>query len=106
MREGDPTELLVGACHYHESLQQAALVVAFTAVLERTKRKYGERGYRYALIEAGHVAQNLCLAAGALGLACMTVCGFFDDKLNDLFGLDGVDETSLYVAYLGRQSKQ
>jgi SagB-type dehydrogenase family enzyme len=104
IREGDPTDDLSGACHYHESLHQAAVVVVFAAVLERTKRKYGERGYRYALIEAGHVAQNLCLASAAMGLGCMTVCGFYDDKLNDLFELDGVEETALYVAYLGKPS--
>ena len=45
LREGDPTAWLAGACHYHDSLHQAAVVVVFAAVLERTKRKYGERGY-------------------------------------------------------------
>jgi SagB-type dehydrogenase family enzyme len=101
LREGDPTEALAGACHYHDSLHQAAVVVVIAAVVERTKRKYGERGYRYALIEAGHVAQNLCLAAAALQVGCMNVCGFYDDRLNELFELDGVEETALYVAYLG-----
>ena len=101
LSDGDPTATLAGACHYHDSLRQAAVVVVLAAVLERTKRKYGERGYRYALIEAGHVAQNLCLVSTALGLGCMNVCGFYDDKLNDLFELDGVEETALYVAYVG-----
>lgn len=101
LREGDPEPWLRRACHYHQSLSEAALVVMFAAVLPRTKRKYGERGYRYALIETGHVAQNLGLAAAALGLGCMNVCGFFDDELNDLLGLDGVDEVATYVAYLG-----
>jgi SagB-type dehydrogenase family enzyme len=98
---GDPLGGLLGACYYHDSLRQAALVVVLAGVLERTKRKYGERGYRYVLIEAGHVAQNLCLAASALDLGCMPVCGFYDDALNDLLALDGVEESALYVAYLG-----
>lgn len=101
LRKGDPTAALARACHYRESLEQAALVVVFAGVLERTKRKYGERGYRYVLIEAGHTAQNLVLAGAALGLGCMNVCGFFDQRLNDLFQLDGVEETALYVAYVG-----
>jgi SagB-type dehydrogenase family enzyme len=101
LHAGDPTGALLGACYYHDSLRQASAVVVLSGVLERTKRKYGERGYRYVLIEAGHVAQNLCLAAAALDVACMPVCGFFDDELNDLLALDGIEETALYVAYLG-----
>lgn len=101
LREGDPSEELLRACHYHESLQQAALVFVFSAVLERTKRKYGERGYRLVLLEAGHVAQNLCLASTALNLGCMNICGFFDDRLNQLLFIDGLEEAALYAAYVG-----
>jgi SagB-type dehydrogenase family enzyme len=99
--EGDPTPALLGACQYKESLTQASLVFIFTGVLERTKRKYGERGYRLALLEAGHVAQNLGLASTALGLGCLNVGGFFDDPLNRTLQIDGIEEAVLYVAYVG-----
>ena len=101
LRADDPTAALAGACHYIESLAEAAVVVVFAGVFERTRRKYGERGYRYVLIEAGHNAQNLVLAGAALGVGCMNVCGFYDDRLNNLFQLDGVEESALYVAYAG-----
>jgi SagB-type dehydrogenase family enzyme len=73
-----------------------------TAVLERTKRKYGERGYRYVLLDIGHLAQNLYLACTALGLAVTTTGAFFDDEAADLLGIDGCDEAVLYVAFVGR----
>src|SRR5262245_22844537 len=50
-------------------MKDANLVVALAAVFMRTQRKYGPRGYRYMLMEAGHVAQNLSLRASELGLA-------------------------------------
>ena len=106
LKAGDPTEALARACHYRESLEQAAMVVIFVGVFERTRRKYGERGYRYVLLEAGHIAQNLCLASAALDLGCLNVCGFFDDRLNDLLQLDGTDEAALYVAYVGHPRRQ
>jgi SagB-type dehydrogenase family enzyme len=102
--EGDPMPALRSACHYHESLTGASVVVLFSGVLERTKRKYGERGYRLVLLEAGHVAQNLSLAASALGLGSMNVCGFFDDRINSLLQIDGVEEAALYAAYVGTMS--
>jgi len=45
--------------------------------------KYRERTYRYVLLEAGHVGQNLCLAATGLGLGACTVGAFDDDDLTD-----------------------
>ena len=82
-------------------MKQAAATVFITGVFERTKRKYGERGYRYVLLDIGHLGQNLCLAATAAGLAMMTTCGFFDDDVNRLLGVDGLDEAVVYVAFLG-----
>jgi SagB-type dehydrogenase family enzyme len=98
---GDPTDKLFNVCCWQEHPREAAVTIFLAGVMQRTKRKYGERGYRYVLLEVGHLAQNLCLASTALGLSVFTSCGFFDDAANDLFRLDGVDETVLYVAYLG-----
>lgn len=80
----------------------AALVVFLAGMVQRTVSKYGDRGLRYVFLDVGHLAQNLCLTATALDLACMTTCGFFDDEANDLFGLDGLAESMLYVAFVGR----
>ena len=76
-------------------------VCVITAVFERTLRKYGARGYRYALLEAGHVAQNLCLVAGEFGLGSICLGGFLDTRLNRFLGIDGAAEAALYCVGIG-----
>ena len=80
---------------------EASAVVVLTAVAERSLWKYGDRGYRYVLLEAGHVAQNLNLTAAALGLGCFNLGGFFDDDLSALLGLDADREFPLYGVAVG-----
>lgn len=102
MISGDPSEKLYEICCQQEYARQASVVIIISGVLQRTKRKYGERGYRYALLDVGHLGQNIYLACTALGLQVMTTCGFFDDEVNQVLGLDGVDESVLYVAFMGK----
>jgi len=77
----------------------AALVVV-TGVFWRARFKYGARGYRFALLEAGHLVQNAVLAATDLELAALPVGGFHDVLLDRLVGADGLDEASLYALAL------
>lgn len=79
----------------------AATVILITAVFERTTFKYGERGYRFALIEAGHVAQNIDLIACALQLPAANLGGFFDREVEALLDIDGVEHSLLYAIAIG-----
>jgi SagB-type dehydrogenase family enzyme len=69
---------LAAAALGQECVERAAAVIALAADAARTTRRYGERGRRYVHLEAGHAAQNVCLAAVALGLGAVVV-GAFDD---------------------------
>lgn len=80
---------------------RCAAALVLTAVFWRTRFKYGQRGYRFALLEAGHVAQTALLAATAAGLPSLPVGGFYDRELDRLVGADGLDEASLYVLLVG-----
>ena len=84
-----------------ELVEHAAAVVFLTATFWRTRFKYGLRGYRFALLEAGHAAQNLLLAAAALGISALPLGGFYDAAVDDALGLDGVDQSVLYGVILG-----
>ena len=53
------------------------------------------------LMEAGHIAQNILLTANSLRLPCFPIGGFIDDEMNDLLGIDGLDEVSLYLVAVG-----
>ena len=82
-------------------LVPAAATVVITAVVERSMWKYGDRGYRYILLEAGHVAQNVNLCAAALGMASLNLGGFFDEDVMALLKIDQDREIVLYGVALG-----
>ncbi|MGC9521918.1 MAG: SagB/ThcOx family dehydrogenase [Anaerolineae bacterium] len=82
-------------------LGEAAFVVVLTAVFQRLRWRYQRRSYRYALLEAGHIGQNVYLAATAMGLGACAVGAFLDDGLNDLLGVDGEGEAALYALSVG-----
>jgi SagB-type dehydrogenase family enzyme len=84
-----------------EFVADAPVVLCIGAVFDRTQSKYGPRGYRFVLIEAGHVAQNLCLAAQERGLASLCMGGYRDSVLNHLVALDGEGEAVVYTVALG-----
>ncbi len=81
---------------------KAPVVFIWTAVFERSRWKYGERAYRYVYLDAGHVAQNLALAAVSLGLGSCQIAATYDDEVNDLLGVDGEEESALYLSVVGR----
>lgn len=79
----------------------AAVVFVWTAVFERSRRKYGERAFRYIYLDAGHIGENLALAAVALGLGSCQVGAIFDDEMNAVVGVDGTSESVIYMSVVG-----
>jgi SagB-type dehydrogenase family enzyme len=84
-----------------ELVENAAALVVVTAMFWRSRFKYGLRGYRFALLEAGHAVQNAVLAAAALGIAARPLGGYYDRLLDSLVGADSLDEASVYALLLG-----
>lgn len=82
-------------------LATANVVVVLTLIHQRMRFKYRDRSYRYGLLEAGHLGQNLYLAATALGLGACGVGAFHDDGINDLLGVDGREEVAVYLLAAG-----
>lgn len=94
--------VVTSAYGLEEAVRKACVCLLLSAVMPRVKFKYGERAYRFALMETGHIAQNLLLATHAEGLGACPVGGFLDDPLNDLLGFDGVQEIVIYLLLIGR----
>lgn len=92
---------LAGLTPYDELLVPSAAVTLVSAVFWRSRFKYGARSYRFALLEAGHLAQNYLLAATALELSACPVGGFFDRTVDAFLGIDGLYEASLYLLPVG-----
>jgi len=84
-----------------EFLGQAPVVLVLAAIFQRLRWRYRERAYRYALLEAGHIGQNVYLAAEAAGLGACAVGAFFDDAVNRLLEVDGVEEAALMLVPVG-----
>jgi SagB-type dehydrogenase family enzyme len=79
----------------------SSVTFAWTAVTSRTTGRYGERGIRYVFMDAGHVGQNMYLAATALGYGCCAIAAFDDAAMNRVLRLDGVTEIAVYLAAVG-----
>jgi SagB-type dehydrogenase family enzyme len=83
-------------------VHDAAVAVLLTGVFARTAVKYGQRGYRYMLLEAGHIGQNVYLVSEALGIKCRGMGGSYDMALEELLAIDGEHESVLYTLVLGK----
>jgi SagB-type dehydrogenase family enzyme len=105
VRSGLTAEALAVLSTYPEVASSSAVLILMAAIFGRTRLKYGLRGYRFALLEAGHVAQNVILAAAALGLASVPLGAFYDRRTDRFLGLDGVNESTLYSIAIGREPK-
>jgi SagB-type dehydrogenase family enzyme len=81
-------------------LSAAAAIVVLAGAIDRTTARYGDRGYRYVLYEAGHAMQNLVLAGAALDVGSLCLGGFLDDALAATLRLP-VATVPLYAVALG-----
>jgi len=82
-------------------LLSASVIFIITAVLDRTRIKYGDRGYRLALLEAGHMGQNICIFAAKRGLGTCPLAGYVDAEIDRLLDIQLGRETTVYAIALG-----
>lgn len=82
-------------------LGDTSVVFVMAGFSERIFPRYGQRGYRYMLIEAGHIGQNLYLLSTAYGLGAMADGGFVDKTINELLGLNEMTANALYIVAVG-----
>lgn len=78
-------------------LPPPAVTLAVVATFARSRAKYGLRGYRFALLEAGHIAQAAITTATALGLCTLPRGGFADRAVDRYLDLDGVERSCVYL---------
>ncbi len=102
LRRGQLGEELAHAALEQDMCADAPVVFIWTAIFERSSWKYGQRAYRYVYLDAGHVAANLALSAVAMGLGSCQIAATFDDEVNELLGVDGMEESALYLSVIGR----
>ena len=89
-------------CHKQPFVLTSAVTFIWVADIYRSVWRYQERAYRYILLDAGHVCQNLYLTASAVGCGCCAIGAFDDDQMNNTLGLNGEDHFVVYAATVGR----
>jgi SagB-type dehydrogenase family enzyme len=97
------SEEIARACFGQDFVQKGAVTFIWVAVSDRMTWRYSERGYRYILLDAGHVCQNLYLAAESIGCGVCAVGAYDDDIINKLLGLDGRNKFVIYIAAAGKK---
>jgi SagB-type dehydrogenase family enzyme len=102
LKAGDYSAEIARAALDQEMAQRANVVFVWTGVFGRSKWKYHQRAYRYVYLDAGHIAQNLALAAEALGLGSCQIAALYDEEANELLGVDGAEESTIYMTSVGK----
>jgi len=101
LKEGDYRKQISKAALDQKMCGEAAAVFIWTGIFERSMWKYRQRAFRYIYLDAGHIAQNLALAAQALGLGSCQIAALYDEEVNQILGVDGQAESVLYMSALG-----
>lgn len=82
-----------------ESVKNSQGMICLTSVFGRTTEKYGSRGYRYILLEAGHVAQNILLAGTEQKINFLPIGGSNEDTIEEFIGLGSSLERVVYTLF-------
>jgi SagB-type dehydrogenase family enzyme len=83
-------------------IKEAAAVFIWTAIPYRSEWRYQEAAAKLIALDAGHICQNLYIAAGAIGAGTCSVGAFDQTKMNELLEVDGDDEFVIYMAPVGK----
>lgn len=101
LRQGDFRQDFASKMPDAEISFTSSLIIFIVAQFEKTVFKYSNRGYRFALMEAGHVAQNIDLTSTALNLKVKNIGGYFDREIDEFLGFDGIMQSTLYMTAIG-----
>lgn len=92
------------ACYDQSQVANSAVTFIWVAVTERMTWRYVERGIRYLHLDAGHVCQNLYLAAEAIDCGVCAIAAYDDELINQTLDLDGENLFVIYLASLGKKN--
>ncbi len=86
---------------------QAPVAFVWSVVPGRGEWRYGVNAHKYMLIDAGHVCQNLYLAAEAMGLGVCAIGAYQQEAADALMGFAASEEEFVvYGAAVGGQPEE
>ncbi len=87
-------------------IKEAAVVFIWTAIPYRSEWRYHKAAAKLVALDAGHVCQNLYIAAGTIGAGTCSVGAFDQTKMNEVLEVDGENEFVIYMAPVGKINKK
>jgi len=90
--------------YIYEYVEDIPVLIIFTYIAERNVPKYGTFGTKLALIEAGHIGQNMTLVAGSRDVDSIMLAGGDFEAMDVLFGFDSYNESTFYTVGLGKSA--
>jgi SagB-type dehydrogenase family enzyme len=101
-REGNLAGRLAAAALGQVFLAKAPVTFVWTTIPYRMEWRYDIAAHKVIALDAGHVCQNLYLASAAIGCGTCAVAAYHQELMDELLGVDGDDEFTLYLAPVGR----
>jgi len=86
-------------------LGKAPVSFIWTAIPERMEWRYDRAAHKVIAIDAGHICQNLYLACEAIGAGTCAIGAYLQDNMDELVGVDGDEEFTVYLAPVGKIGK-
>lgn len=81
---------------------KAAVTFIWTTIPYRMEWRYGQASYKVIALDAGHVCQNLYLVCEAIECGTCAIAAYNQELMDNLLGVDGEDEFTIYVAPVGK----
>jgi SagB-type dehydrogenase family enzyme len=91
------------ACLGKDFCAKAPVLFIWTAIPYRTEWRFGPVSPKLIAQDSGHICQNLYLAAEAIGCGTCAIAAYHQHKIDDLIGVDGVEEFVMYMAPVGKK---
>jgi len=99
----DPRKGITEMLAMQKWASNASVIVYLTCIAYRAEWRYDTMAHRVALIDLGHVGQNLMLSAAAMGFGSCCIAAY-DQKLCDkALGVDGYEEYTVYACTVGKE---
>jgi SagB-type dehydrogenase family enzyme len=93
------------ACFGQQFVGAGAVTLVWATIPYRMEWRYGPLAHRVILIDVGHVCQNLYLACEAIGAGTCGVAAYDQQEVDELIGVDGEEEFTVYLAPVGKVKK-
>jgi len=99
--DADVVHKVAKACREQMWIQDSAVVFIWTTIPYRMEWRH-PLSHKVIAIDAGHVCQNLYLASESIGAGTCGIGAYYQEKVDELIGVDGKDEFTIYIAPVGK----